>query len=227
MGGRLMPTEHEVEEGDSVISLSEEYGFFANTIWNDPDNAELKKKRKDMNILMPGDVVVIREKRLKEVEKPTAKQHVFRRKGIPALYRLQVFDVEKPRANQQYRLTVDGQLYEGRTDAHGVLQQYIPANSRDGELVIGPDEFRALLQFGYLDPINELSGVQKRLNNIGYDCGEADGQLNPQTKSALRDFQRRFELPQTGEPDESTLAQLEELHDYPTEFPREPQASIQ
>lgn len=222
-----MPIKREVQEGDSVISLSEEYGFFANTIWNDPDNAELKKKRNDMNILMPGDVVVIRDKRLKEVDKPTTKQHVFRRKGIPALYRLQVFDVEKPRANQKYRLTVDGQLYEGRTDAHGVLQQYIPANSRDGELIIGPDEFRALLQFGYLDPINELTGVQKRLNNIGYDCGEANGELTDQTKTALRDFQRRFDLPLTGEPDAATVEKLQAIHDYPNEFPREPQASTQ
>lgn len=220
-----MPTKHEVEQGDSTISLSEEYGFFATTIWNDPDNAELKKKRKDMNILMPGDLVVIRDLRLKEVDKPTGKQHVFRRKGIPALYRLQVFDVEEPRANQKYRLTVDGQLYEGLTDAHGVLQEHIPANSRDGELVIGPDEFRALLKFGYLDPINELIGIQKRLNNLGYDCGEANGEDNDSTRTALRDFQRRFDLSQTGEADQATVAKLEEMHDYPTEFPQATQAS--
>lgn len=222
-----MPIKHEVEQGDSVISLSEEHGFFANTIWNDPDNAELKKKRKDMNILMPGDVVVIRDLRLKEVDKPTAKQHVFRRKGIPALYRLQVFDVEEPRANQKYRLTVDGQLYEGRTDAHGVLQEYIPANSKDGELIIGPDEFQTLLKFGFLDPIDQISGIQKRLNNIGYECGEADGQLNSDTKSALQKFQHRFGLPETGEPDKPTQNKLEEIHDSPVEFPREPAASAQ
>lgn len=220
-----MPTKHEVEQGESVISLSEEYGFFANTIWNDPDNAELKKKRKDMNILMPGDVVVIRDLRLKEVDKPTGRQHVFRRKGIPALYRLQVFDVEEPRANQKYRLTVDGQLHEGRTDAHGVLQEYIPAHSKEGELIIGPDEFRALLKFGYLDPINEFIGVQKRLNNLGYDCGEANGEVNDLTKSALKDFQRRFGLRESGEPDQATVAKLEEMHDYPTEFPQKAQAS--
>ncbi len=184
-----MPVKHEVEEGDSVISLSEEYGLFANTIWNDPDNAELKKKRKDMNILMPGDVVAIRDKRLKEVDKPTTKKHVFRRKGIPALYRLQLFDIEKPRANQKYRLVVDGQPYEGWTDDHGVLEEYIPATSKEGELIIGKDNFRLLIKFGYLDPINETTGVQKRLNNLGYDCGEPDGDLNDATKAALKAFQ--------------------------------------
>src|SRR5712664_3982412 len=163
-----MPINHRVEQGESLISLSEEYGFFANTIWNDPDNAELKKKRKDMNILMPGDVVVIRDLRLKEVDKPTAKQHVFRRKGVPAFFQLQVYEVEKPRANQKYRLTVDGRVYEGRTDQDGVLGEYVPTNSQRGDLVIGPDNFRVLLSFGHLDPINEFAGVQKRLLNLGY-----------------------------------------------------------
>jgi hypothetical protein len=222
-----MPVKHEVEEGDSVISLSEEYGFFAHTIWNDPDNAELKRKRNDMNILMAGDVVVIRDLRLKEMDKPTGKQHIFRRKGIPALYRLQVFDVEEPRANQKYRLTVDGELHEGRTDAHGVLQEYLPANSRNGELIIGPDEFRALLQFGFLDPLNEVIGIQKRLNNLGYDCGQPTGELNDLTIAALKDFQHRFDLQETGEADRATLAKLEQMHDYPTEFPQAAQASTQ
>lgn len=218
-----MPINHEVEQGESVISLSEEYGFFADTIWNDPDNAELKKKRKHKNILMPGDVVVIRDVRMKEVDKPTAKQHIFRRKGIPALYRLQLFDLERPRANQKYRLTVDGKLYEGRTDEHGVLEEKIPTHSKEGELVIGPDNYTLLIRFGYLDPINEISGAQKRLNNMGYDCGAANGELNEATRAALTDFQRRFELELTGELDQRTLKKLEEMHDSTKEFPQRPQ----
>jgi hypothetical protein len=217
-----MPVNHEVEEGESVISLSEEYGFFAHTIWDDPDNAELKKKRNDMNILMPGDIVAIRDLRLKEVEKPTAKQHVFRRKGVPALYRLQLFDIERPRANQKYRLTVDGTLYEGRTDEHGVLQEHLPTNSKEGELLIGPDNYRLVIRFGYLDPINEISGAQKRLNNLGYNCGEANGDLNEATKAALAGFQRRFELELTGQLDQKTLDKLEEIHDRTKEFPQPP-----
>ncbi|MGH9900503.1 MAG: hypothetical protein ACRD68_01550, partial [Pyrinomonadaceae bacterium] len=141
-----MPINHEVRQGESVISLSEEHGLFADTIWNDPENAGLKKKRKDMNVLLPGDVIHIRDKRLKEVDKPTGQKHVFRRKGIPALYRLQIFDIEEPRARQKYRLLVDGKLFEGETDARGVLEQYIPATSKEGELTIGPDNFRVLLK---------------------------------------------------------------------------------
>ena len=215
-----MPVKHTAEEGDSVIKLADQHGHFAATIWNDAANAELKKKRKDMNVLLPGDVVVIPDKRVKEVKKPTGEKHVFRRKGIPAIYRLQLFDVEEPRANQTYKLTVDGQLYEGTTNENGILEEFVPATSQQGELIVGPDEFRLLIDFGHLDPITEIIGIQKRLNNLGYFC-EEDGTLNESTQDALADFQYRFGMEDTGEPDEATVRKLEEVHDRPNEFPQD------
>jgi N-acetylmuramoyl-L-alanine amidase len=214
-----MAIRHEVQQGESVISLSEKYGFFADTIWNDPANAELKKKRKNMNILMPGDIVIIRDKQLKEVKKQTGSLHKFRRKGIPVLFRLQLFDIEEPRANQEYSLDVDGQKYSRKTDSRGVLEQTIPANSKKGVLIIGPDELRLEIDFGYLDPINEISGIQKRLNNLGFYCGTPDNTLNHATKQALLEFQRRFRLQETGEADSATVAKLTELHDKNELFP--------
>lgn len=46
-----MPTRHVIQQGESVVALSERYGLFVETIWNHADNAELKRKRKDMNVL--------------------------------------------------------------------------------------------------------------------------------------------------------------------------------
>lgn len=214
-----MPIKHVIKQGESVIGLSELHGLFAETIWNDPANAELCAKRGNMNILMPGDVLVIPDKRPKEVSRPTNNVHKFQRKGIPAIFRLQVFDIEEPRANQKYTLEVDGQKYEGQTDSRGVLEQALPANSKKGVLVIGPDEFQLDIDFSYLDPINEIAGVQKRLNNMGYDCGKPDNVLNDETRRQLRLFQKRFDLEETGEADAETLKKLEELHDNPKEFP--------
>ncbi|MEZ5426528.1 MAG: peptidoglycan-binding domain-containing protein [Pyrinomonadaceae bacterium] len=222
-----MPIRHEIKQGESVISLSEEYGLFADTIWNHPENAKLKEKRKNMNILMPGDILFIPDKRPKEVSRPTNNVHKFKRKGLPALFRLQLFDIEEPRANQDYILEVDGQEYEGRTDSRGVLEQTLPAGSKKGLLTIGPDEFRLKIDFGYLDPINEIAGVKKRLTNMGYDCGKADSQLDEKTKRQLRLFQKRFDLEQTGEADSQTLKKLEELHDNPDQFPPFPEENSQ
>jgi N-acetylmuramoyl-L-alanine amidase len=222
-GSCLMPIDHTIEEGESTISLALQYGFFVNTIWDYPANADLKRKRKDMNVLMPGDIVVIPDKEIKEVSGATEQLHRFKRKGIPAIYRLQVFDCEKPRANQAYRLSLDGQVLRGTTDANGILQQPVPPDATEGELIIGPDEFRLTIDFGHLDPITEISGVQKRLNNLGYLCGEADGELDEPTRDALADFQDRFGLEPTGELDDATLKKLEEVHDAPNQFPNQPQ----
>jgi N-acetylmuramoyl-L-alanine amidase len=84
-----MPINHTVSQGDSVISLSEVHGLFAVTIWNDQGNAGLRQKRTDMNVLMPGDVVVIPDKRPRLEKRPTGQTHRFRRKGIPAIFRFQ------------------------------------------------------------------------------------------------------------------------------------------
>lgn len=217
-----MPTEYTIDEGDTTIGLSEQYGLLADTIWNDPANASLKQKRKDMNVLLPGDVLVIPDLKVKEVTKPDAKKHRFKRKGIPSLFRVQVFDGEDPRANQDYRLVVDGKVLKGKTDADGVLEQPVPPNAQEGELIIGPDDFRLAINFGYLDPISEISGVQKRLNNLGYLCGEPDGELDEPTRDALADFQFRFGLEPTGELDDKTVKKLEEVHDSPNHFPKPP-----
>lgn len=217
-----MPIRHEVKQGESVISLSELHGLFADTIWNHPENAALKEKRKNMNILMPGDILFIPDKRPKEVSRSTNEVHKFQRKGIPALFRLQLFDIEEPRANQKYTLDVDGKKYEGKTDSRGVLEQSIPANSKKGVLIIGPEEYQLEIDFGYLDPINEIAGVKKRLNNMGYDCGKPNNEPDENMKTQLRLFQKRFGLQETGEADSETLKKLEQLHDNPKEFPPAP-----
>ena len=53
--------EYQAREGDCISSIAYENGLFPNTLWNHPDNAELKRNRKDMNLLEVGDVVKIPE----------------------------------------------------------------------------------------------------------------------------------------------------------------------
>lgn len=217
-----MPTNHVVEEGDSITSIADQYGFFVDTIWNDAANAALREKRQHMDILMPGDVVVVPDKTPKVVQRPTDKRHVFKLKGVPAVFRLQVFDGEVPRANQRYVLTIDGQVYEGSTDDEGVLEATVPPSAKQGDLRIGPDQFHLLIMLGTLDPGSEIAGVQKRLSNLGFQCGEPDGELNDETIVALKRFQRRFDLPVTGEVDDATRQQLQKMNDSSQEFPPEP-----
>lgn len=216
-----MPIRHVIAQGESVIGLSDRFGHFAPKIWDDAANAALKAKRTNMNALLPGDVVAIPDKLKKEVTKADKACHKFRRKGIPATLRLQLFDIEVPRASQDYKLIVDGTVITGVTDAQGVLEEFVDPAARNGRIIVGPDQFTVELSFGHMDPHDEIPGIQKRLNNLGFDCGEPTSELNSRTQAALRQFQSRFDLPITGRPDEATIQKLAAQHDNPAEFPPE------
>jgi hypothetical protein len=214
-----MPIRHTVEPGDSVLSLSEEHGLFAPTIWDDSANSALRTQRTDMNILLPGDVVVVPDVRLRLEKRPTGKKHRFRRKGLPAIFRIQIFDENIAVANKHFKLVVDGVEQSGKTDSMGIAEKFIPAGSREGLMTIGDNEIELTLQFGYLNPLNDISGIQNRLQNLGYDCKSEPGVLNDETHQALRDFQRNHGVKVTGEPDAATKAKLEQVHDEPYKYP--------
>ena len=85
-----MSIDYEIQQGDSVDSVAFEHGFFAVTLWNHPANAALKRERKHRNVLFPQDRLVIPDKRPDPKECSTDQRHVFRRRGVPSKYRLQV-----------------------------------------------------------------------------------------------------------------------------------------
>ncbi|HVC61002.1 MAG TPA: peptidoglycan-binding domain-containing protein [Acetobacteraceae bacterium] len=217
-----MPTQHTVVEGDGLTSLADGAGFYVLTIWNDAANDDLRKKRSNMDILLPGDVVTIPDKRIVPVNRPTDRHHRFKRRGIPAEFRMQVFEGELPRANEDYLLTIGDQSFHGKTDDRGVLFRHIPANTKEARLLIGTDRQELILKFGSLDPQDEVIGVQKRLNNIGFDCGEPTGEMNDATRKALLAFQRRFSLEQTGRADAATQSKLRSFNDAISQFPKRP-----
>lgn len=206
-----MPT-YIVASGDSIPSIAKDNGFFWKTLWNRPENAELKQLRKDPNLLFPGDEVFIPEKELKEEDKAVDQKHKFKRKGEPLKIKMQLKMLGEPRKNEEYIIDIDGTKTRGTTDGDGKLEHLIPGNSRGGSLSLNGGKEVIPILLGVLDPVEELSGVQQRLNNLGLKAGAEDGQLSDETKSALKDFQERHELPATGEANDETKAKLKEVH---------------
>lgn len=193
--------------------MAEKYGFFAGTLWDHPSNAALRARRKYMNVLAPGDVLAIPDLETKTVECSTGHVHTFRRRGIPALLRLRFLRDDKPRANVPYRLVVGGAEQRGLTDAEGVLEAFVAPGAREGALILDDDEDEVVaLRFGELDPIDSVTGIQARLQNLGFPC-DTTGELDAPTRAALSLFQSTFDLERTGEPDDATQAKLFALHD--------------
>jgi membrane-bound lytic murein transglycosylase B len=58
---------------------------------------------------------------------------------------------------------------------------------------------------------NEVTQLQERLNTLGYDAGEPDGQAGPRTRAALRAFQKENELPADGYTDKRAYEAVVEV----------------
>jgi hypothetical protein len=203
--------DHEVLQGESVKSIAASSGLYWEKIWNHTANRKLREIRKDPNILLPEDRIAIPLPEIREVDCPTEKRHQFELKGVMTEVRIVIKDKDKPRRDESYTLTIDGGLQlTGKTDANGMLLEKVPVKARSGELIIGPLQDRFRLDFSYLDPISELSGIQERLNNLGFYCGPSDGIMSSKTAAAIQAFQNKYGLQVTGIADKSTLDKLKQ-----------------
>ena len=121
-----------------------------------------------------------------------------------------------PRAGVEYYVGDFPSDCLGETDADGLIEATVPASLTSLTLIY--DEGEHELQVSPLPPITEISGVQQRLKNLGYDAGPNDGTLNPQTEHAILEFRRKRGL---GDPtagasvlDSSTRNSLQAAHGY-------------
>ncbi|HCC57944.1 MAG TPA: hypothetical protein DEQ47_11930 [Solibacterales bacterium] len=201
-----------VSPGDSIPSIAKDNGFFWETIWNHPKNAALKAKRKDPNVLFEGDEVFVPELEIREESRGTNACHKFKLKGQKVKFKLQLLMMGEPRAGEAYTLVVDGVPLTGTTGGDGRIEQVIPANAKSGKLLLRGGKEEYPVRFGHLDPIDEIAGVQQRLNNLGFNSGAEDGQMNDTLKAALTAFQNKSGLDPTGELDGATKAKLQEAH---------------
>jgi N-acetylmuramoyl-L-alanine amidase len=113
-----------------------------------------------------------------------------------------------------YTLSIDGVEMSGKTDDQGMVACNIRADAVQGKLVLRDqeqDEVYELL-LGHLDPISVTSGVQARLNHLGFWCGAVDGIVGPRTRHAVKRFQAAHALEVTGEIDNSTRDALADAH---------------
>lgn len=205
---------HTVKPAECLSSIAFEHGFFWQSLWEHPDNAELRQARDSPFVLDPGDVVHIPEREPREVEVATEARHTFRLKGVPAKLRLRLRTMGQPLANLPYVLECGGQTITGTTDASGRIELFVPPNAPPGTLRVGEGEH--LRVYGLvpraLNPVSELDGMQSRLTNLGYYRGPLHGKLDAATVAALERFQRDHDLEVNGRADEATLSMLSDVH---------------
>jgi len=203
---------YRVRAGDSIASIAHKFGLFADTVWDHPDNADLKAARGNPDLLLAGDRVTIPEQRLREESGTAGARHRFRRKGIPRTLRIRLIDCdESPLSNAKVTVAVDGgALARVVADGDGWIEHGIEPNAKIA-IVRLEDGNEFEFKLGSLSPLNTTLGVQQRLHSLGYFNGWLDGKPSEELRHALIDFQAGRELEPTGESDAATLDELEKL----------------
>jgi hypothetical protein len=208
--------DYTVNQGDCILSIATANGFKWETIWNHPNNADLKQRRNgDPNVLLPGDVVFIPEKTVRRETRGTDQKHTFKKLGVTAQVRLRLLDYKRqPRKSVQYSASVDGTVSTGRSDGAGYITLRVPPGAQQVLLSItdGGRTEQYTLPLGAIDPVDTLSGVQQRLNNLGYPAGSETDEIGEETAAALRAFQKEMQFPVTGEIDDATRDKLKQMH---------------
>jgi N-acetylmuramoyl-L-alanine amidase len=220
-----MATLHTVIQGECLSSIAKRYGFSHwRTIYDHPQNAGFKRKRPNPNVIYPGDEIFIPDRELKQKTGGTEKRHKLKLKAPRTFLRIVLQDHEgKTLSGKKYKLKLEDREYQGATAPDGLIEQEIAADAEKGELLVwmegdGSGECCTLpLKVGHLDPVEEITGVQARLNNLGFYCGKIDGILGPKTTGALKAFQTKYLSKPGAKPsgrlDDATRNKLREIHD--------------
>lgn len=199
--------DYTVQQGDCLSSIGYKFKIPWKKIWEHGNNAALKQKRKSPDVLLPGDVLFIPEKTLKEENGATDKNHKFKLKVEKVWLRLKLLEEDKPRANLDYTLIIDGKEIKGKTDGSGKLEQKISPAVKEAWVKTKEDVY--YLQLGNLDPETEDSGVAQRLQNLGF-LGK---NKTPENKSAaVKEFKKKNSLGETEEVNSATQNKLVEKH---------------
>ncbi len=98
---------------------------------------------------------------------------MFKKLATPVHLRLRLLDQGKPVAGAEYRLSVDGRIQHGTTDGQGNVEEWIPNIARKALLYIN-ERLNFHIDLGYLDPVDQESGVRRRLQNLGMLYDKAD-----------------------------------------------------
>ena len=217
-----MGTVHVVAQGETLHRIAKKHGFrHWQTLYDHVDNAALRKKRPNPNLLLPGDEITIPEKEPLVVKIQTNQSHVFQMKPIPTeKFKVKIQNGSgKSWVGKKVSLKVGEQTLETEITETGFVEVDLPRGDEEsGELSVfmNNDDSEPThtfeIKLGYLDPIDTLSGVQARCNALNFPCGVVDGLMGQKTREGVMAFQETYSLSVDGKPGPKTQAKLQEVY---------------
>ncbi len=193
----------------SKIAARNGFGDF-HILWDHPDNAALKAKRKNPNTLLEGDELTVPDKKSKVESGATGRTHFFQVKMETLKVRVLFIATDK-RPVRQLECTYDLDGVKGGTTlVEGLFELEIPRTSENLRVTVGDREFH--LKVGGLDPEDETSGMLQRLTNMGYETGDSADPEDEFVRSAVEEFQVDHDMPVNGKLDAPTREAIMASH---------------
>lgn len=218
---------HIVRPGECISKVAHRYGIKDwKTLWNDPKNSGLKKRRKNPHVLRPGDKIIVATK-LYEIARATDAKHKIEVSRGEKRVRVHLRGLgARPFKDLEYDYSykigeaVIEKPGSGPTDANGKLEETIPITVRTIEVRLRKSKIRFSFDVSSLEPARDddtqevvVPGAQRRLHALGY-VGDGEAGSNEGADGALALFQRLAlnRSAPTGTPDQETLSALENAH---------------
>ena len=208
-------TQVKVEPGDCLLSLACRSGVPVQRIIDHPDNAELMRTRgHQASHLVPGDVVTIPPLQRKVEDGATEQRHRFRKTVPNAVLRIHLSEMGQPRAQESYvvldeqgRKLKEFEEQEKTTDDQGLVTCEIPADAERVTVVIGEFQDEYEIHLGHIDPIDTVSGVHGRLQNLGYYDDDLYTDFDEGSRLAASEYleAQGVEEPDVSEPNDQKL----------------------
>lgn len=185
---------HKVKQGEWLARIARQYKFRDwRIIWLHDSNKELREKRKNPDILYPGDIIIIPKEDCNKYSVETGQKKV-----ISSKENIDWLQIDIPnsvlRHNGEFILQFDGRTEQIKCrDGH--FEEQIPNGAMSAKLIIKNSKAEGkteeiVLQIGHLDPVRTTKGVQARLKLLGFYQGDIDGKKDSkETQAAVATFQ--------------------------------------
>jgi hypothetical protein len=208
-----------VRQGDYLARLAHIHGFDAGEVWNHEQNAALRELGRTPDVLAPGDVLYLPVKP-KEGLAFSANTSNRYQAEVPKVKVSLIFkDDDRVLSDEPYEVHglgsegSSGQADERKTDADGRVNLELPVTAREVTVVFPRQNVAYEVRVGDMDPEAELSGIKKRLENLGFLVHEREGASDDEyLRGAVASFQKKSGLPATGTLDDATKKALKDAH---------------
>lgn len=217
-----MPTRHTVQQGENLSAIARKYKIPRwQDIYDDADNEDLRSLRPDPNLLYPGDVVVIPDIEPQHAMVATDQKHRFVVRRNSQTLKIRLLNTNEEPLSDEVRVEAElaGEIRPLERDGDSVVELRLMSTD-PSELLLHLYKSQEAtvpwrtytVELSRLDPSDTISGVQARLNALGYSVGAVDGIVGDQTRRGVEAFQTAKELTVDGEPGPQTQSALTDAY---------------